>query len=154
MKQIIVQLIIFVTILCAAALTAGCGSPAPDASAPPENTQTAEPTETPEPVYEIESPIGTLVYPEKWQSIVRTEQQGNDLLFYAAIGDHPEVLLYTLRFGPDEEGVLLTTVDGTDVSIIEGGVEFDEMWSDEEQQQYYAMQADVNTTLHALLEQS
>ena len=108
------------------------------------------PVETPEPVYEIDSPIGKLEYPQKWQSIVRTERQGNDLLFYATIGEHPEALLYTLRFGPDDEGVLLITVNGTDVSIIEGVETFDETWSDSEQQQYYAMQADVNTTLHAL----
>ena len=152
MRQIAVKLFIYFCLLGVVFAAAGCkNQPAPAPSAMPEAA--SQPAETPEPVYEIDSPVGKLVYPEKWQSIVRTEQQENDLLFYAAIGEHPEVLLYTLRFGPDEEGVLLTTVDGTDVSIIEGDAAFDETWSDAEQQQYYAMQADVNTTLHALLEE-
>lgn len=111
---------------------------------------TAQPEPTVVETYSVESPIGELPYPEKWREQVRVEQTEDTLAFYANIGAHPELLLFTLEFG-DGEGFLLGTLSGKSVYVLDNVPEFDETWTDEEKATVSAMQEDLDVIVQDLI---
>ncbi len=108
---------------------------------------TAQPQENA--VFTVDSPIGALPYPEKWRDQLRTEQTDRSVAFYAEIGDHEPLLLFTLQFG-EGDGYLLGTLDGTGVYVLDNVPTFDETWSDAEKSTVSAMQEDLDVIVQDL----
>lgn len=101
--------------------------------------------------YNIDSAIASLSYPDKWKDFIETEQTDNAISFFGMVPAHDRMLLFTLEFG-ESDGYLLGTLNGTDISIVEGTLEFDDSWSEAEREEIYAMQEDVNVILQGLIE--
>ena len=99
--------------------------------------------------FTVDSPIGALPYPEKWRDQIKTEQTDHSVAFYAEIGDHEPLLLFTLQFG-EGDGYLLGTLDGTGVFVVDNVPAFDETWSDAEKETVSAMQEDLDVIVQDL----
>ena len=99
--------------------------------------------------YPIETPYGTLRYPQKWQAFTRTEENGNAVSFYGWVEGKSEQPLFTLQFG-EGDGYLLGTLDGTGVFIVDNVPVFDETWSDAEKETVSAMQEDLDVIVQDL----
>lgn len=106
-----------------------------------------EPSETD--TFAVNSAIGELQYPKKWQNNVRAEATDNSISFFGTVEGKPEQLLFTLEFG-DSQGYKLCSLNGTDISIIEGKLSFDDTWTAAERSELICMQDAVNTILEGL----
>lgn len=94
----------------------------------------------------IKTPIVDLRYPVKWKEQIRTEQVEGDaytVQFFGVVDGKEEVQLFNIVFG-ETEGISLGTIEGTEVCLVYVDIEFDASWTEEEQNEIYAMQEDVN----------
>lgn len=97
----------------------------------------------------IDTPFAELLYPEKWQNAIRTEEVEKTVEFYGSVNDK-EALLFSIGF-TEGDGYLLGTLGDIPVYINEGISEFDDSWTDDEQEQIITMQEDVNVILDGLM---
>lgn len=103
----------------------------------------------------LDTAYGQLLYPAKWQDLLKTEQPEDRLLEFRCClpGKDPQ-LLFTVLFGIGTDGpsAAITAPDGTrtEVYILVAEPEFDSSWTREETDTYYAMQEDMNYLLDAL----
>ena len=100
----------------------------------------------------IETGEVRLFFPEKWSEQVRTEEVEGEtrvVKFYGKVEGKEEVELFDIVFG-EADGILIGTLDDTEVYLIFHDVEFDPDWTEEEQNEIYAMQEDVNYTIGML----
>lgn len=100
-------------------------------------------------VIKIDSPVGDLEYPAQWKQYLKTESDGTSVTFYAELKGKSPLHLFTLYFGT-EKGYHLGEKDGTAISIVDGQLNFDATWSEEEKKIVSAMSADVNVILDKL----
>jgi len=98
-----------------------------------------------------------LVFPARWEEYLITKVNEDDIYnvgYYASVGEHEEILLFTIYFG-GEEGMSVQTItdlNGEDVEIRIDiyDLKFDESWSADEQLIVVAMQEDLNYLLSNL----
>lgn len=114
--------------------------------------EVAIPTEEPVETYTIDSAVGELMFPVKWKDNIRTESTENSISFYGTVDGKDEQLLFTIEFGTSDGGKVCT-VEGTDVYIVEGKLEFDKTWTDAERLELIDMQEAVNVIIDGLSEQ-
>lgn len=103
----------------------------------------------------IETPVVNLNYPEKWENQIRIEQIDGEpyiVRFFATLERKDEKHIFDIIFGKTE-GILLGTLNETDVYLNYAEVVFDESWSDEDADTIYAMQEDVNGIIEMLQEE-
>lgn len=101
------------------------------------------------------TPWGTLHFPRMWEDCLLTEQPAFDtIIFSCSLPDHDPVPLFTLTFDSNLGPVTAVITDADDtatpVSLTVAEPEFDESWSPDEQDLFYAMQEDVNYLLGSL----
>lgn len=108
--------------------------------------------EVPEEGFVIETPVVDLNYPEKWKDQVRVEQLEGDLYtvrFFAILEGKEEQHIFDVVFGKTD-GLLLGTLEQTEIYLVYNEIAFDESWSEEESNEIYAMQEDVNCIIEML----
>ena len=101
--------------------------------------------------FKIETEYCDLYYPLKWKEQVRVEVVEGDVYtvqFYAALEEKEEMHLFDIAFA-GEEGIelgYLESENGEEIAVdyISYEPEFGEGWSEEEQNDIYAMAEDVN----------
>lgn len=103
----------------------------------------------------IETDIGTLVFPGKWEDYLSTELvDGYALEFYCCLPEHDPVLVFTVLLGSEDGDIIssITDADGVQhtLSIWIADPEFDASWNRAEVDTVYAMQEDMNDLLKAL----
>ncbi len=110
-----------------------------------------DPEETTSTAFDVDLGFTTLKFPSRWKDSIRISQdfEGNigTVEFYGSMGNHAEQLLFTLCFNQDGEipvGTLLS--DGQNIIICAdmNELEFDESWTQEEKDNFCAMQEDIN----------
>ncbi|MBQ3006897.1 MAG: hypothetical protein IJD78_04970 [Clostridia bacterium] len=101
--------------------------------------------------YDIDIGFAVLKFPTKWKDAVRINQEFDGTIgvveFYGSIGNHAEQLLFTLCFNQDGEipvGTLVSDGQNIIISADMNELEFDESWSQEEKDNFCAMQEDIN----------
>lgn len=95
-------------------------------------------------VFEIETRLVTMLYPEKWKDKVNIEVS-DDFVKFTAEGTK----LFDLLFGSDE-GYLLGTYNGVSISIVSYDIDKSE-FDDEMYYELCVMQEDVNVILQELM---
>ncbi len=115
--------------------------------------------EVSDPTLKIETPFVELEYPEKWESKIKTEWVGTDnsgsMIFSLKYNDISNVELFQVHFNEDAQipsGVLKTEEEEIRVGLSFAEFEFDDSWSDNEKDEFYAMQEDANFTIARLSE--
>lgn len=104
---------------------------------------------------QIETDIGTLVFPGKWEDYLSTELVDDYALeFHCCIPEHDPVLVFTVLLRSEDGDIIssITDEDGVEhmFSIWIAHPEFDQTWSEAEVDTVYAMQEDMNYLLTAL----
>lgn len=107
----------------------------------------------------VDTPYGSLAYPQKWQEQVRFETNdtpaGYCVMGYGSVEGHPEHVLFELWFGGEngeiDMGSLQTEAGETvRVAVTFCELAFDNSWTTEQQDTLCAMQEDVNYMLNEL----
>lgn len=115
-----------------------------------------EPTEDPVDELLIDTDIGTLVFPGKWEQYLYTELVDDYALeFYCCLPDHEPVLVFTVLL-KSEDGDIISSITDEDgvchtLSIWIANPEFDKTWTEAELDMVFAMQEDMNYLLNALM---
>ena len=104
---------------------------------------------------QIETEIGTLVFPGKWEDYLSTELIDDYALeFHCCIPEHDPVLVFTVLLRSEDGDIIssITDADGVQhtLSVWIANPVFDESWSQAEVDTVYAMQEDMNYLLTAL----
>lgn len=100
----------------------------------------------------IETPFVDLYYPEKWDGLLRIEEREGDtytVRFFAQIEEREEQHIFDIIFGKTE-GILLGTLNETEIYMFYTELIFAENWSEEDKNTIYAMQEDVNHIIEML----
>jgi hypothetical protein len=115
-----------------------------------------EPTENPVDELLIDTDIGTLVFPGKWEQYLYTELVDDYALeFYCCLPDREPVLVFTVLLR-SEDGDIISSITDEDgvchrLSIWIANPEFDKTWTEAELDMVFAMQEDMNYLLNALM---
>lgn len=128
----------------AAALLTACGGHAEQQKTP--DPEIVPPVEEPVDVFSIETPYGTLAYPERWKDTVTIETGEEPYTLRFSAGEIP---LFDLIFD-GEEGYYLGTLQGQDGEATLRIISYD---LDDQREDYAdcrAMQEDVNVLLQHL----
>lgn len=111
----------------------------------------ADPEETTSVNFDVDLGFTSLKFPLRWKDSIRINQDFDGTIgtveFYGSMGDHGEQLLFTLCFNQDGEIPVGTLVsDGQNIIICAdmNELEFDESWSQDEKDDFCAMQEDIN----------
>ena len=105
----------------------------------------------------IDTPYGTLHYPEKWKDNLEIEKQSENnvysVIFYGDCGEQKEKL-FTVNFG-ETECIKLGSITSDETSDVKVGIEFsdfvpDDSWSKNDTEIICTMQEDVNYTIEKL----
>lgn len=104
---------------------------------------------------QIETDIGTLVFPGKWEDYLSTELVDDYALeFHCCLLEHDPVLVFTVLLRSEDGDIIssITDADGVQhtLSVWIANPVFDESWSQAEVDTVYAMQEDLNYLLEAL----
>lgn len=100
----------------------------------------------------IKTPLVDLYYPEKWKKQINVEQVEGDIYkvqFNGKLEKKDEIQLFEIVFG-GTEGILLGTLDETEVYLIYNDISFDDTWTEEEQNEVYVMQEESNYVIGML----
>ena len=100
----------------------------------------------------IKTPLVDLYYPEKWKKQINVEQVEGDIYkvqFNGKLEKKDEIQLFEIVFG-GTEGILLGTLDETEVYLIYNDISFDDTWTEEAQNQVYVMQEESNYVIGML----
>lgn len=114
-----------------------------------------ESVEDPDDELLIDTDIGTLVFPGKWEQYLYTELVDDYALeFYCCLSDREPVLLFTVLLR-SEDGDIISSITAEDgikhaLSIWIAVPDFDQSWTEAEIDTVYAMQEDMNYLLSAL----
>lgn len=101
--------------------------------------------------FEVETPCGTVYYPEEWAEILKVENVeengGESIKFYAAVEGKEKVHLFDFNFGIPKGEKLGTAEAGGKIFEVYLEVfepEFSGDWSDDEKNSVYSMQEALN----------
>ena len=147
MKKTISILLCILMLASLAACSAKKTPQATDAAAGDEPAIIANNITDSEDMMEVDSPIGTLYYPEKWKDDITFQVNGNQ--FEALYYDNP---LFTLYFG-GEKGDLYGTVkyDGADIELRYEMHDLDS--THENYETMISMQEDINIIFQYLIQE-
>ena len=117
-----------------------------------EQAVPAETAEAPVDDLIIQTEIGILNFPGKWEDYLITELvDGYALEFYCSLLEHDPVLVFTVLLRSEDGDIIshITDEDGVQhtISIWIAHPEFDHSWSAAEVDMVYAMQEDMNYLL-------
>ena len=98
-------------------------------------------------VFEIETPVATLYYPNKWKESVTIEKDGDSLRFSCG-----EIKLFDVLFNSDD-GFRLGTYNDTTINVVDYEIDEDS-FSAEDFERLCAMQEDINVILQYLMKDS
>lgn len=118
-------------------------------------TQQTDGTEYAEQIsgYEVQTPIGTLFYPERWAQAIEVEQETDNgtftAKFYGRLADE-KVSLFTLYVGSEGQGYLMGSKEEQSVWIEFQPAEPSESWSEEDARQITEMQECVNDMMYQI----
>lgn len=120
-----------------------------------DQLQLSEGDHTAEKELQIETDIGTLAFPGKWEPYLSVEPVDDyGLAFYCCIPQREPVLVFTVLLRSEDGDIITTITDPEGVqhalSIWIAEPEFDEGWSQAEIDTVYAMQEDMHYLLDAL----
>ena len=124
------------------------------AAAPERQTEETIPEETLT-GFVLNTPIGTLIYPEEWEQYLDVEERvdgDNYRADFACRLSDGTAHLFTLSVGPEGLGFRMGDLNGQEVWIDVSPAEEQEQWTEEESVRVVAMQERVNDLINQIYE--